>query len=300
MDDGQRSAPVIAGAVALVLVAVKLTVGFYSGSMALIASAADSGLDFLVSAFNAYAIHNAGKPSDDRYNYGRGKLEGLAAFLEGLVIGLSALIIIGTAALKLARQDTVTHTTPAIWVMIFSTVLTAALVIYLRMVSKRTGNLVIKADSLHYQIDLWTNMGILTALFLIQYIELHWLDGAISILIGFMILKGAHPLVRDGANMLLDRALDPKLIQEIDRIIRAKDSGVADYHRLKTRQAADIFFVDVHLVFNHDISLLAAHRHSERVEEQIRALAPKHTWEINCHLDPEDDSQRDKVLESQH
>ncbi len=81
-NSSHLSAPLVAGATALVLVAVKLGVGVYAGAMVLIASAVDSGLDFLVSLFNAYAVRGAEKPRDARYNYGRGKLEGLAAFLE--------------------------------------------------------------------------------------------------------------------------------------------------------------------------------------------------------------------------
>lgn len=294
-DQGQRNAPLIAGTVALVLVAVKLAIGIFSGSMAVIASAADSGLDFLVSAFNAYAIRNAEKPGDERYNYGRGKLEGMAAFIEGLVIALSALIIIGTAAYKLARGDELRHSTPAVVVMIISVVLTAALVVYLRRVAKRTGNLVVKADSLHYQVDLWTNLGVLLALFSVQYTGWHWLDGAASILIAFLILKAAYPLVRDGGNQLLDRALDVDLIEKIEAIIQSRAPCISDHHKLRTRAAAHINFVDVHLVFNREISLVDAHDLSVAVETDIRALDPDRTWEINCHLDPEDDSLQDQT-----
>jgi divalent metal cation (Fe/Co/Zn/Cd) transporter len=42
-----------------------------------------------VSIFNYVAVKNAEKPADEHFNYGRGKIEALAALLEGLIIFLS-------------------------------------------------------------------------------------------------------------------------------------------------------------------------------------------------------------------
>jgi len=283
----------IAGAVALVLVAIKLSVGFFSGSVVLIASAADSGLDFLVSVFNVYAIHTAGKPGTEDFNYGRGKLEGLASFLEGLVIAGSALLIIVMAVGNLIEERPIDHSDLAIGVMLISVTLTGGLVIYMRGVAERTGNLVVRADSLHYQVDLWTNLGILAGLAIIHWTGWFWLDGLIAIGIALYIFKEVTGLIREGVNMLLDRALDDALLEDIEAIIVAARPGIRDHHLLRTRRSANIYFVDVHLVFNRDTSLLAAHRRSEELEEKIRALDPDKTWEINTHLDPEDDSHLD-------
>jgi len=287
------SAPLVAGVVALVLVAVKLGIGFYAGAMVLIASAVDSGLDFLVSLFNAYAVRGAEKPRDARYNYGRGKLEGLAAFLEGMVIAGSALFIVLTAIRRLVENQPLKHANAAIFVMIFSALLTGGLVIYLRSVVKKTGNLVIRADSLHYQVDLWTNMGILLALFVIERTQWYWLDGAISIVIGLMILKASVPLIREGGEILLDRALEESQLAKIEEIITNTSTRITSHHQLKTRRVGQTNFVEIHLVFDREISLYEAHKISDKVEQGIQDLDPERAWEINCHLDPIDDSSKD-------
>lgn len=63
--------------------------GIVTGSVAVLSSAIDSLLDFFVSLFNYIAIKTAKIPADEAFNYGRGKIEALAAFIEGLVITLS-------------------------------------------------------------------------------------------------------------------------------------------------------------------------------------------------------------------
>jgi len=89
--------------------------------------------------------------------------------------------------------------------------------------------------------------------------------------------------------MLLDRAVDEDKIQTIKQIITDEEK-VNDYHFLKTRQAGNDVFVEVHLVFDCVISLMDAHRASDRIEEQISDIDKDVTWIINIHLDPYDDS----------
>ena len=95
-----RQATLVAALTAFLLILVKLAAGFLTGTVVVVASAVDSCLDFLISTFNVYAVRSAGRPSDPAYNYGRGKMEGVAAFSEGLFIMASALYILRQALFK--------------------------------------------------------------------------------------------------------------------------------------------------------------------------------------------------------
>src|SRR5256885_14573588 len=66
-----RQGTFVATLTALILILVKLAVGFFTGTVVVIASAVDSFLDFVVSSFNVYAVRSSGRPSDPSYNYGR-------------------------------------------------------------------------------------------------------------------------------------------------------------------------------------------------------------------------------------
>src|SRR6267142_2572401 len=108
-----RKATLMASLAALLLILIKLTVGLSTGAVVVLASAVDSFLDFLVSSFNAYAVHSAERPSDQTYNYGRGKMEGVAAFSEGLFIMASALYILRQAVFKFLTPGTFRFHLPA-------------------------------------------------------------------------------------------------------------------------------------------------------------------------------------------
>jgi cation diffusion facilitator family transporter len=95
-----RRATVVTTAFSFSLVILKTIVGLASGSVAVLASAVDSLLDFMVSLFNAFAVRGSEKPRDENHNYGHGKIEGVAALFEGLFILASAIFVLWKAGQK--------------------------------------------------------------------------------------------------------------------------------------------------------------------------------------------------------
>ncbi len=286
----QKRATVVSTSVAVILVIVKLIVGILSGSVAVLASAIDSGLDMAVSMFNYFAVSNAEKPANERFNYGLGKVEAIAAVIEGVVITMSGLYIGYEAIEKLIHPKPITHMDASIGVMLLSFVMTGALVAYLNHVAKVTDNMVIKSDALHYKTDLFSNGAILISLVVIHFTGFYMIDAILGIAIAVYIVYSAYELIHEGVLMLLDVALDDEIVEKIVDAIRSQPE-VNDFHWLKTRRAGNDYFVDVHLVLNPDMSLLEAHRIGDEVEKRIRAIDPNADWLINVHLDPYDDSE---------
>ena len=286
----QKKATIISSLTAAILIVIKLAIGILSGSVAVLASAIDSILDLIVSAFNYFAISKAEKPADEQFNYGRGKVEALAAVIEGTVITMSGIFIFYEAIKKAYRGEIVSHLTPSVIVMVISLVLTVALVMFLNFVAKKTDNMVIKADALHYKTDIFSNGIILVSLVIIQLTDFYLIDSIMGVVISIYIIYSAYEIIKDGVYMLLDASLDKKIVENIENIIK-EEKNVNDYHFLKTRRSGNTNFVDVHLVFDTDISLLDAHRAADRVEDKIREINKKDEWIINTHLDPYDDSE---------
>ncbi|RXJ88607.1 cation-efflux pump, partial [Malaciobacter molluscorum] len=131
-----------------------------SGSVAVLASAIDSVLDMFVSLFNYFAIHNSEKPADETFNYGRGKIEALASVIEGTIITISGLFLLYQAIEKAITGETSKYLGISLTIMIISLVITILLVLFLNNVAKKTDNMVIKADVLHYKTDVYTNLAV--------------------------------------------------------------------------------------------------------------------------------------------
>lgn len=279
-----KKATIVSSVTAFVLTLIKLFVGIASGSVAVLASAIDSVLDMLVSAFNYFAITNSEKPADDKYNYGKGKIEALASVIEGVIIATSGVFLLYSAIKKFYLGDITNYVDISFAVMCVSFVITILLVIYLNKVAKKTNSMVIKADALHYKTDVYVNGSVMVSLFLVWISGIELIDIVVGIGIAVFIVYSAYELIRDGVLMLLDRAVDDDMIKKIIKIIK-NNKTINSYHFLKTRQSANEIFIDVHLVFDKKILLLDAHHCSDDIELLIAKIDDKYTWTINIHLD---------------
>jgi len=286
----QKKATLVSTSVAAFLTLIKLVIGIMSGSVAVLASAVDSILDMFVSLFNYFAISNSEKPADKYFNYGRGKIEALASLLEGLIITISGLFLLYTAIDKYFSNEVSSYLDISLIIMSISLFITIALVAYLNAVFKKTNNMVIKADILHYKTDVWVNLSVLLSLVIIYFTQYQIVDIIIGGAISIFIIYSAYELIEDGIFVLLDRALPIKIVKRIENIFAA-DQNVNDFHDLKTRTVGDKNYIDIHLVFDCVITLMEAHRISDKIEENIRKLDTTKNWIINIHMDPYDDSE---------
>uniref|UniRef100_UPI004047A3F6 cation diffusion facilitator family transporter n=1 Tax=Aliarcobacter sp. TaxID=2321116 RepID=UPI004047A3F6 len=284
----QKKATVVSSSVAAVLTLMKLVIGIASGSVAVLASAVDSILDMFVSIFNYFAISNSEKPADKVFNYGRGKIEALASVIEGTIITISGLFLLYQAIDKAINGEVSQYIDISIYVMIASLIITISLVLYLNYIAKKTNSMVIKADALHYKTDVFSNIAVLASLVLVHLTGYEIVDVIVGGGIALYIIYSSYELIRDGILVLLDRAVDENLVIEIEKIIK-ENNKVNAYHLLKTREAANQTFVEVHLVFDCIITLMEAHRASDSIENKIKKLDKKRDWIINIHMDPYDD-----------
>ena len=284
----QKKATVVSTSVAALLTLIKLVIGIASGSVAVLASAVDSVLDMFVSLFNYFAISNSEKPADKNFNYGRGKIEALASVIEGTIITLSGLFLLYQAIEKAINGEVSKYLDLSLIVMVISLVITVSLVIYLNFVAKKTNNMVIKADALHYKTDVYTNIAVLVSLVLVNFTGYEIIDVIVGGGISLFIIYSAYELIQDGVLVLLDKSVEEETVQLIKKHLISEER-VNTYHLLKTREAGNQIFVDVHLVFDCLITLMEAHKITDRIENKIRKIDRDKHWVINIHMDPYDD-----------
>ena len=153
-------------AVACTLIVAKAIAWWLSGSVSMLAGLTDSALDGVTSMLNLLAVHYALRPADDDHRYGHGKAESLAGMAQALFIGGSAVLIAFQAYERLHDPQPLGAPWLSIGVIVFSLLLTAALLVLQHRVIKQTGSNAVRADSLHYRSDMLLNGSILIALVL--------------------------------------------------------------------------------------------------------------------------------------
>ncbi|MCW1247202.1 cation diffusion facilitator family transporter [Pseudomonas sp. SAICEU22] len=269
-------------AVALILVAAKALAWWFSGSVSMLAGLTDSALDGVTSLLNLLAVHYALRPADDDHRYGHGKAESLAGMAQALFIGGSAVLIALQAFERLKNPVPVDAPWLSVGVIVFSLVLTVALLALQHRVVRATGSNAVRADSLHYRSDLLLNGSILVALVLAGF-GWYQLDAWFGLGIALYILWSAVQIARESFAVLMDEELPPDVSQHMLELACAVP-GVVGAHDLRTRISGNHWFVQLHLELPGELTLSVAHGISDQAADAIHRAYPK--AEVLVHADP--------------
>ena len=271
-------------AVASLLIVTKAIAWWLSGSISMLAGLTDSLLDGVTSFLNLLAVHYALRPADDDHRYGHGKAESLAGMAQALFIGVSAVLIAVQAVERLKNPEPVGAPWIGIGVIVFSLLMTVALLVLQHRVIKATGSNAVRADSLHYRSDLMLNGSILLALVLAS-VGFPQLDAWFGLGIAVYILWSAIQIGRESFAVLMDQEL-PSDVSENMLKLACSVPGVLGAHDLRTRISGNIWFVQFHLELPGELTLSAAHILCDRAADAITKVYPR--AEVLVHADPKE------------
>ena len=271
-------------AVASLLIVTKAIAWWLSGSVSMLAGLTDSLLDGVTSFLNLLAVHYALRPADDDHRYGHGKAESLAGMAQALFIAVSAVLIAIQAIERLKHPEPIGAPWIGIGVIVFSLVMTVALLVLQHRVVKATGSNAVRADSLHYRSDLLLNGSILVALVLARF---GWpqLDAWFGLGIAGYILWSAIQIARQSFSVLMDEELPADVSQNMLELA-CSVPGVLGAHDLRTRISGNIWYVQLHLELPGELTLSVAHDLSDRAAEAIERRYPQ--AEVLVHADPQE------------
>lgn len=269
-------------AVACMLIVAKAIAWWLSGSVAMLAGLTDSALDGITSMLNLLAVHYALRPADDDHRYGHGKAESLAGMAQALFIGGSAVLIAFQAYERLHDPQPLGAPWLSIGVIVFSLLLTAALLVLQHRVIKQTGSNAVRADSLHYRSDMLLNGSILIALILAGF-GFDQLDAWFGLGIAAYILWSAIQIARESFSVLMDEELPADVSQHMLELA-CSVPGVLGAHDLRTRISGNHWFVQLHLELPGELTLSVAHGISDQAADAIHQAYPR--AEVLVHADP--------------
>jgi len=269
--------------VAGILVIAKSGAWLATDAVSMLSTLVDSLLDAGASIISLVAVRHALQPADKEHRFGHGKAESLASLAQAAFVSGSALFLLFEAGQRFLHPRGIENPAVGYGVMAVSIALTIALVLFQRRVVKRTGSLAIRADSLHYRMDVLINFGVIVSLFLVGQLGWNHADPVFALAIAFYIFWGAWEIARDALQILMDRELPDADRKRILEIARAHPD-VLDAHDLKTRTSGLSVFIQLHLEMDPDIKLRDAHEISEAVMLSIEEAYP--AAEVLIHEDP--------------
>jgi ferrous-iron efflux pump FieF len=279
-----RRAALASVATAFFLGALKGYAAWKTGSVAVLASLADSVLDLVASLVTLGGVHWAAQPADREHRFGHGKAEALAALFQVAVITVSAFAILVRAIDRLLASQASSDPEYGIGVSLIAIVVTLALTRYQTHVVRQTKSIAIGTDQVHYTSDLMLNGAVIAALLLDSYAGLSGADAVFGIAIAFWLMFGAWRASLAAIDQLMDKEWpDEKRLHFIEIVSRHPE--LKGLHDLRTRTSGNKDFVQFHIWVDPGMTILEAHDVVDAVEARIATEFPG--TEVLIHVDPE-------------
>lgn len=271
-------------AAASVLLVLKSYAAWATGSVAMLGSLADSGLDLLASAVALYSVRLAAQPADADHRFGHGKAEALAALFQIALITLSAGAICVHAVNRLDDAAAPMNIEYGVGVSAIAIAVTLALVSYQRRALRKSRSLAVRTDNLHYESDLYLNLSVIAALVLEQVGGLRGADALFGLGIALWLAWNAWRAANHAIDELMDREWPDEKRQRF-LAVASQHPELKGIHDLRTRTSGTHDFVQFHVWVDPAMTVAHAHQVMDEVEEKLAAAFPG--TEVLIHPDPE-------------
>lgn len=266
----------------LMVAVIKLVVGSMIQSASLIADGYHSLSDGSSNIVGLIGVGLASKPVDEDHPYGHHKFETLSSLFISAMLFFIAGKILMDAAGSLMDPKMPEVTLSSVFALVFTLGVNIAISTYEYKMGKKLNSYVLMSDALHTRSDIFISSGVLLGLMAISLGMPAIVDPIISIVISGFIVKAGIEIFTQTVGVLTDRAtVDPL---EVEKIVMNLEY-VKGVHKIRSRGSQSRIFVELHVLVNPEINVVAAHHLSHEIQDQLRELIQPEL-EANVHIEP--------------
>ncbi|PUZ20326.1 cation transporter [Chitinophaga costaii] len=273
--------------VSFVLTVAKFAAYFLTHSVAILSDALESIINVVAGAFACYSIYLAGKPKDENHPYGHGKVEFFSIGFEGAMIFIAGILILFKAGQNIFLDRKPDDISNGLWIEIATTLANLWLALYLKAAGKRMSSITIAGNGQHIMTDVYSSGALIGALLLMRFTGWHWVDPAVSILLGVVILVNGYKLLRRSISGLMDET-DMQLVDKLIHVLNThrRDTWI-DVHNMRVQQYGNNYHLDCHVTLPFYLPLSDAHEEMKSLEHLVTKEWESHgEIEYFIHSDP--------------
>jgi len=275
------------------LLVLKLTLGLISGSIAVLSDAVDSGTDLTAAAAALLSVRIAAQPADEKHPYGHGKVESMSASVAATIVGLGGGLVVFQAIRRLFGDSPDIDVGVGLIAMVIAAIANLLLGFFMRREARRSGSMALGAEATHLQTNVVQACTIIAGLILVWVTDEPIFDPLVALGLAAYMGWTAIGLVRSATEEIMDSALPDADIAQIHDVLVAHQDQVRGFHRLRTRRSGATRHVDMHLLLDPHLTVVAVHEISEAIEGEIAERLPG--AEVVVHMEPDDGTGGDSL-----
>ena len=266
----------------VILFTVKLIIGIYLNSIAVLADAFNNLSDVASSVVTVIGFKISGKPADKEHPFGHGRFEYIAAMIVSFMVMLVGLQFIKSSIGRIRAPKPLTFDTLVFALLVVSILIKVWLSSFNKTLGKTIGSKVMEATALDSLGDVITTSVVSMSL-IIDRLTVFPIDGYVGLAVSFFILYNGFTLIKDTLNPLLGNAPDEELVKAImdkalcyEKVMGIHDLIVHDY-------GPGRIIASIHAEMPYNMDIMEAHDIIDRAEKEISEELGIH---LVMHMDP--------------
>jgi cation diffusion facilitator family transporter len=256
--------------VSVLLLAAKFFAYFLTHSVAILTDALESIVNVAAGFIGLYSLYVAALPRDKNHPYGHGKAEFISSAIEGTLILSAGAIIIYKAVLHLIFPVEIKKIDEGILLVAATAGVNFIMGLITVQKGKRNNSLALVASGRHLQSDSYSTLGIIVGLVLILVTGKNWIDSAVAILFGGLIIYTGYKIVRKSIAGIMDEA-DIELLQKMVELLNSnRRENWVDLHNLRVIKYGPVLHLDCHLTVPWYLNVHEMHQEVEALSSLVK------------------------------
>lgn len=263
----------------------KFVAYWLTASVGILTDALESIVNVAAGAMSLYALYWSARPKDKSHPFGHGKVELLSASVEGIMISMAGLMIIYEGIKRLFFPVEVQRLDVGILIVAVSGALNYLMGWYSIRTGKRYSSVALVAGGKHLQSDTYSTIGLVAGLLLLYFTRIAWIDSALALLFGGIIIATGISILRKTTANLLDKA-DGELLQQLAETLNGqRGTEWIDIHNTKVIKYGSFLYMDCDLTVPWYYTVEEGHKVGDRLKAVLEARFADRI-QLTIHLDP--------------
>lgn len=286
VKEGKR-VTLIGAFVNAILSAMKMLVGWFGGSAALVADGLHSFSDLITDVLVYWVFRVAHRAPDASHPWGHKRIETLATIALAVILGVVAVLMAWDSVQVLLAGEPLSA--PSQWTLIvaaISIIANEGLYWLTVRAGKKANSQLLIANAWHHRTDSLSSIVVLVAI-AGAIAGIWWLDALAAVLVALLIGKVALDMLLTNAKELVDTAVPAQQLEKIKATAREID-GVLDVHSAKSRFSGGNILLELHIQVAPELTVTEGHYIGEQVVERLLRTFDEVTYVI-YHIDTRND-----------
>ena len=270
----------------LTLMVLKLAVGLFTGSIAILSDALDSAEDTVSSAFAFITVRLSARPADVEHPYGHGKAESVAAGAQAVLIGGGGVFIMYQAVRRLVVGQSDIVVGPGLAIMAVTALANLGVVVFVGRAARATGSLALTSETRHLRTNIAQALAVIVGLAMVGLTGRNLFDPLVALVLSAYVLWTAFRIFQTALVQIMDVSLPASELDVVEDSILRFRPQIAGYHHLRTRRSGHERYIELHLVVDPRRSVEEVHDVCDRIEEDVVRRLPGAV--VTIHVEPAD------------